>query len=348
MFSNKIREFYYKFRWRYLLSPSHSKRWEGCAGRKKCLVCLAADYGNLGDVAITYAQTAFLRQHLPDFEVVDFPISATLSELKALKRVCSEEDIITIVGGGNMGDRYFDIELLRLLIVKHFPKNRCIVFPQTIEYSEGKNSLYLQRLSQKIYSQHPDLLLLAREEVSYRTMQKLYPSVKIQLVPDIVMSLDKRGEILERKYLTFCLRNDDEVGNQRQAKALLELLKCECETVQERDTHIGNCKLSVPERIEELNRFWQQFRQSRWVVTDRLHGMIFAYITGTPALVFPNANFKIEKCFAWIKDCGYIYLANQMTVEEMKALISQAPITDNFEKTHKHILVLLEQIDLCV
>lgn len=43
------------------------------------------------------------------------------------------------------------------------------------------------------------------------------------------------------------------------------------------------------------------------MVTDRLHGMIFAYITGTPAIVFSNSNQKVKNCFEWIKDCGYIF-----------------------------------------
>jgi exopolysaccharide biosynthesis predicted pyruvyltransferase EpsI len=38
--------------------------------------------------------------------------------------------------------------------------------------------------------------------------------------------------------------------------------------------------------------------------------MIFAYITGTPAVVLPNSNFKVAKCYEWIKGCGYIHLIN--------------------------------------
>ena len=37
-------------------SPSFLPEYKELQGRKKCFVFLAADYGNLGDVAITYAQ----------------------------------------------------------------------------------------------------------------------------------------------------------------------------------------------------------------------------------------------------------------------------------------------------
>ena len=43
---------------------------------KKIVLALAADYGNLGDVAITYAQRKFLEEKFPNYEVIEIPISA--------------------------------------------------------------------------------------------------------------------------------------------------------------------------------------------------------------------------------------------------------------------------------
>ena len=49
----------------------------GQLGKKNIFIFLGADYGNLGDVAITYAQTKYLKEHFQDYNVVEIPISQT-------------------------------------------------------------------------------------------------------------------------------------------------------------------------------------------------------------------------------------------------------------------------------
>ena len=81
---------------KYAFSSSWNKAYS-CRhdDKKKCFVFLAANYGNLGDVAITYAQERFLRTIFPYADIVDVPISRTLSDLKAIKNSCTIHDIIT-------------------------------------------------------------------------------------------------------------------------------------------------------------------------------------------------------------------------------------------------------------
>lgn len=59
------------------------------------------------------------------------------------------------------------------------------------------------------------------------------------------------------------------------------------------------------------------------MITDRLHGMIFAAITSTPCIALRNSNHKIEYSYEWFKDCGYIKFAKnvleiQNYIEELK------------------------------
>lgn len=65
--------------------------------------------------------------------------------MKSLKSIIDPNDIITIVGGGNTGDMYDDIEFCRQFIIKQFPNNKIVCFPQTIDFSEtsigGKKSI---------------------------------------------------------------------------------------------------------------------------------------------------------------------------------------------------------------
>ena len=315
--------------------------------KKKCILCLAADYGNLGDVAITYAQSQILKSMLPEYEIVDFPISKTLANLKTLKRNCTRDDIITIVGGGNMGDLYGDIELLRLMIVKLFPHNRIISFPQTIEYRNPIQNKFLLNLSKRIYNRHKHLLLCAREEVSYSTIKELYPCTKSCLVPDIVMTLDKRIDTIQRNQtrIILCLRNDKEkLTTALDVEQLRAQLVSKGYQVENRDTHIGKTKMPLKERENELKLIWDDFSRSRLVITDRLHGMIFAFITGTPAVVLPSNNFKVEKCFKWIKDCGFIKFLNEPSNNKVLELLDFDWVHVKFNDSSQSVHSKMQQI----
>ena len=331
---------YFRFLLKYFLSSSNDNQYLSYRGQKKCIVCLAADYGNLGDVAITYAQSLYLKCMFPEHVIIDFPVSKTIGSLKNLKKVCDKDDIITIVGGGNMGDLYGDIELLRLMIVKAFPHNRIISFPQTIEYQDVNKNRFLLNLSKRIYNGHNHLLMCAREEISYSKMQELYPKCKICLVPDIVMTLDKRIDKVTRdeRLITLCLRNDKEKKNTGLSESdLINILKTNGFNINIRDTHIGKSKMSVCERKLELTNIWEVFSKSRLVITDRLHGMIFAFITGTPAIVLPNSNFKIENCYNWIRKCGFIKFIKDPNVDKILDNLDLKYREDDYNDSHECI-----------
>ena len=85
--------------------------------KKQAYVFLAADYGNLGDVAITYAQTKFLEDNA-NFQVIEIPISKSLEGLWFVKKYIKKGDIVTTVGGGNLGDLYDLFKHLPHLVAK--------------------------------------------------------------------------------------------------------------------------------------------------------------------------------------------------------------------------------------
>lgn len=285
------------------------KSFERSRESRTCYIFLAADYGNLGDVAITYAQKQILKKWYPDYEIAEVPAGKTLSYIHDIKKNIKPDDIITVVGGGNMGDMYGDIELLRLMIVDSFRSNKVILFPQTMDYSHSNNASWLLKRSCRIYSNHPDLLMMAREKISYIKMKRWYPTVNVILKPDVVMTLDERQDVRREDILTLCLRKDKEKkDNTYTLDQILTQLDELNLNVEEYDTHIGGNRYSEEEKYGQLEKIWAQFRKSKLVITDRLHGMVFAYITGTPALILPNSNFKVKGCHEWIKDCGNIKL----------------------------------------
>ncbi|OSY88174.1 hypothetical protein WH52_09045 [Tenacibaculum holothuriorum] len=299
---------------------------------KKVFVFLAADYGNLGDVAITYAQTRFLKEVLNEYEVVDVPISKTLDGIYQIKKYISKDDIVTTVGGGNFGDLYEQIEFYRQLIVESFPNNKIISFPQTIDFSESKKGQKALRKAIKRYGKHKDLTFVAREKVSYALMKKLLKN-NVILTPDIVMSLDKILPKEERNGVVLCLRKDNEkLLKENEQNKLLEIVKNNFEVSKEYDTHIGRNNLTLEERNEELNKIWRNFKEAELVITDRLHGMIFCYITNTPCLVFPNNNHKVKGSLEWIKDRSNIKLVEKFLEDEIENFISEKKFVLNNHK----------------
>ncbi|MFD2165464.1 polysaccharide pyruvyl transferase family protein [Thalassotalea euphylliae] len=287
------------------------------SSKRKVFIGLAADYGNLGDVALSYAEYQFFKKHFPDYEIIDVPISQTYKNIRVIKKYIKPDDIITTVGGGNLTNKYQDIENFRLAWLKSFPNNRYVSFPQTIDFSsdnEGQKSL---AESFDVYKNHKDLTFFAREKISYAQLQDLLGD-RAKLCPDIVLSLDETKDDSQRVGITTCIRNDEESKlsfDERQG--LLKAIHQEFENqVTESDTHIGRGELSWDERTAELEKIWQQFRTSEVVVTDRLHGMIFSVITKTPCVVLLNNNHKVQQTHEnWLTALPHIALIEDFSVD---------------------------------
>ena len=163
--------------------------------KKKIYIILAADYGNLGDVAITYAQKQYLNDILPEYEVIEIPASEFYNYYLFLKNKVNSEDIITIVGGGNLGNLYDIIEDVRRKTIKTFKNNLIVSFPQTATFTEDiKGEKDLEK-AKKIYSKHKKLILFAREEKTYNYMKKNFDKNEVYLTPDIVFYLKNKVPI---------------------------------------------------------------------------------------------------------------------------------------------------------
>ena len=65
----------------------------------------------------------------------------------------------------------------------------------------------------------------------------------------------------------------------------------------------------VPAEVREfeVERKFDEFRRARLVITDRLHGMIFAAITGTPCIALNNSSGKVEGVWSlWLRHLDYV------------------------------------------
>ena len=275
--------------------------------KKNIFVFLGGFYQNLGDMAITYAQVEFLKQAYPDANVVVIPSTQTYEAVKTIKNYVSNEDIITIIGGGNMSDMYQSLEDARLYVVKNFANNKIISFPQTIDFNNSKSL----DVSRKVYQKHKDLIIFTRENNSFVRGKQYFPNVNFKECPDIVLSLNKVEPICKRTDVVCCLRADKEQNlTDSERQEIIDKIKNVFPNAQFTDTVDVELSDCTPDRYTQtLENFWNKLRKSRVVITDRLHCMIFCAITGTPCVVFDNSNKKISGVYSqWMSEVSYIKL----------------------------------------
>ena len=282
---------------------------------------------NIGDSAIAIAERSFLKKILPH----DRPLVEITEEMFRRYETLAEQGIrksgdgpIFLHGGGNMGDLWIGQELLRRKILAAFPDRRVIVFPQTAYYSDSEFGKAEERASVPFYNDRAGLTLTAREKKSFEIIRSLYPRTQTLLMPDIVLSScaeDYAVRPQTRRGVLMCLRSDGEKCVQ---DSLWDRLKekITCLGQEYRVTDMGADRMIEKEiRDEIVGAKMQEFGGAELVITDRLHGMVFAALTGTPCIVFSNYNHKVKGTYDWISYLPYIRFAQ--TAEEAERAIPE-------------------------
>lgn len=292
----------------------------------KVFVFLAGFYQNLGDMAITYAQKSFLEDIYPNSKIILVPSTETYVSIKTIKRIVSPNDIITTIDGGNMDDLYPSLENARAFVVKSFPNNKIISFPQTVSFRKTVAGQKLLKRSRNIYTKHKDLTICVREEYSLKRVEEYFPGVKIVYCPDIVLYLNEIEPKAERTNILCCLRNDKEQNiSNFQRQNIINFLTKNYENVLCKDTvdvALNDCRKDTYEKT--LKDFWAILRTCKLVVTDRLHCMIFCAITGTPCIVMDNINKKISGVYhQWLSNVDWIKMIDNCDEKQIEELIQE-------------------------
>jgi len=272
------------------------------SNRKYIYFLDAPSYGNLGDQAIALAMEKFMKDYFQDYEQIEFRECDIINYITWIKRNIKKDDIICLTGGGNMGVMYQKYEAIRRIIINTFPDNKIIIFPQTISYGDSKYGKSELEKSKKIYNQHKNLLLMAREEKSFKIMKDLYYNCNVILTPDIVLYLDYRKLVENHNGVGFCFRDDKESILSKEEK---EKIISNYDNYNNITTLIENdINIDSKTRKGVVEKKLKQFAENSLVITDRLHGMIFAYITNVPCIAFNNSNGKIQGVYKWIENKG--------------------------------------------
>ncbi len=307
--------------WKYLNFPR---------GRKVFLIG-TPNHENLGDSAITLAQLQFLRDHgWSEDRIKEVTFDDYYRDWKLVNKWIPKGSLLAHLGGGHMGNQWMDEEKLHRGLVKLFPECPSVVFPQTVYYTPDEQGKTEAEISASIYRGREDLLMVAREEVSYGLMQQLFPGTRVLLTPDIVLSGSMEvfgAQSQTRKGVLLCLRSDPEKAmaddTHRQLETLLESkgLPYGYTDMYSRD------KVTPKTRKDEVRKKMEELASAELVITDRLHGMVFCALTGTPCIVFSNYNHKVRGTYAWIRHLDYIcYVTDFFQVEgHLEKLLARGP-----------------------
>ncbi|RYQ54710.1 polysaccharide pyruvyl transferase [Bifidobacterium pseudolongum subsp. globosum] len=160
-------------------------------------------------------------------------------------------------------------------------------------------------------------------------MKEAYPTTSVSLVPDIVLSLDTTSYVSttngKREGMALVLRQDAERNLTMEDWAMIhDVVSQSGMKVTQMDTMADAKYIALEDRHDVVAELLSRFASSKVVVTDRLHGMIFAAITGTPCVAFANSNRKVGGVYQWINDLPYIQYINdtRQLEESLQAVLS--------------------------
>ena len=290
------------------------------------------NHGNLGDYAIFTAERELLRNYFPDANIFGVNMVDFFHEIRALKGLLTGKDLLILTGGGNLGNQYPDDERIRRKTIETFPENKIVLFPQTFFFTKDADGKEEEKITAYIYNRHKHLFLMARDSLSYEKMKKTF-SVPVKLMPDVVLTCRFKEKENREGALLLLRRDVEKKLTDKEETALEKDLQKKFRTVTRTDTEISywdyikNPEARLKEKIEEVQR-------AELVVTDRLHGMVFAAAAATPCVVFGNYNHKVKETYKWVSHLPYVAFAedeSELAAAVQKVLGVRHPVYDNTE-----------------
>lgn len=281
---------------------------------KKVYVLGTPEHSNLGDSAIALAEIAFLKKcGIKSCRIKEFTQSEVNLYSDYIFKI-NKKNLICGHGGGNIGNLWYNEELFRYTFLDKLQKNPTIIFPQTIYFTDDEKGKKAVEDSLSHYNDHKNLTMIAREKISYELLNKLYQKPNKLLVPDIVLSTTMQDYGVDKQNRKGCLlvfRSDLEKAMlDEDRKSIKSYLDTHNVRYNITDMHT-DVAVNKENRLLCVQNKMKEFASSELVITDRLHGMVFAAITETPCIVFSNNHYKIRGTYEWIKYLPYVkYVEN--------------------------------------
>ncbi|MCT1364396.1 MULTISPECIES: polysaccharide pyruvyl transferase family protein [unclassified Microbacterium] len=297
--------------------------------RPTAFLLLTPDYGNVGDLAIGVAEVAYLESRLPEYDIVSIPLTETYAWLRSIKKRSREGDIVFLVGGGSTGDLYPRAHFGRVFAIRYLQRLPIISFPQSIIYSSEHAKRTFGRRERAAFRSHSSLRLFMRERTSMKIVEEIFGG-DVGYAPDIVLSqTNLTNAEAQRSHALVVLRADGErslTDDDHERILVLAETISGAVVVQDHEVSFEPQRGLSPSAV--VQEMMEQYRSAQVVITDRLHGMIFAAVTGTPCVVLPNTNHKIVGTYEdWLREsCPYIRFAESQDADALRLLAEEVVV----------------------
>jgi len=330
-----------RFLWRFKKKITVVHQQQGNA----VIILATPVHGNLGDHAIVYAEQRLLSDMGLGKRIIEVagPDYALCKD--GIREYVSDKDLILIDGGGNLGTLWPWEDDKITEIIASYRQNPVVVFPQTCFYDDNQAAVKRMERNRLVYSKADCLLITLRDAKSYDFCSAHFPGIQCSLTPDIVLYL--WGELnqtapAERNGVLLCFRKDlERMISQEDVMVLQTYLKRQNLTYKEIST-VKDYGIDRFSRHAELNKIWSEFASARLVITDRLHGMIFAIITGTPCLALDNLSRKVSGVYELLPELDYVKICSCIdeVIKHMSTYYTWKPsrVVDDFQENNYQIL----------
>lgn len=254
-------------------------------------------HGNLGDHAIAVSELQFLNDYFDKESIIEISMPLYNISKRILRRYIRPEDIILVSGGGWMGSLWLHNEITIREIVSSYSKNNIIILPQTIYYEDSEEGMCEARITKDVFNRADKLKVFVRDKNSIeqantllgmRVNENLFFCADMVLYGTLTNCIEKKFN--DRKSALLCIRNDIE---KKYNLSSIEMLLQSQNYVVNRISTVRPKFISQRQRNKELVCLLNQYNNADVIVTDRLHAMIFAVLTGITCYAFNNVTKKV-------------------------------------------------------
>lgn len=279
-------------------------------------------HGNLGDHAIVEAEKRLIKKiGFPSNKIIEIQTTLFYGNEKRVYDSIGVFSIVVIDGGGNIGSLWKREHSRIISILENANKSKIIMFPETVFYSENDyRDMFLTK--DKDIFEKANCLYFLRDKISYDFFEKNLIHTMHFLSPDIVFSLQsKRVSPQNHKKIGFIFRNDlEKASNLINLKNIKTNLEKSGFRFEEYSTVIDH-RVRKYKRCYEIHKLFKKIRACDLIITDRLHGMIFAYVNNVKCIAMNNVNKKVEGSYQWIKNNDNYLLVDTLNVDTIKAIL---------------------------
>lgn len=276
---------------------------------KKVFLLGTPVHGNLGDHIIAVAEIEFLRRLGLDPVELSMPYCNVF--FKHLIKLIQPQDLILISGGGWLGSLWKYNEMFVRKVITTFKRNYIMILPQTVSYEDG--DVEFLESGKRVYRLHPNLYCYTREMNSFTFIKKhkfLSKDDNVKLVPDMALAFNWTNKKLPRHSIGVCLRTDKEKSMSSELQNQIETYLYQNQYDYTLISTVLDKWIRTKDRRKFLDEKLDEFSTKKLIITDRLHAMIFAVITGTPCIAFDNATHKVSGVYKTLGDIEYVSFAN--------------------------------------